>query len=285
MGTRGAGHATIAWGGAAWLVAVCGHPALAACQFTPQGEGRVSTVIDARTFRLDDGREIRLTGIEPAPTGDKATGVQALAALIDGREVTLHGTDDRPDRYGRQPAFVFLKSSDVAIQTELLARGEALVSATLTDKPCAVEMAAAEHRARLAKSGFWGDPAAIKNSESPGDILTRIGLFSVVEGRILSARQAGATFYINFGRQWTRDFAVTISRRMMPSFEAAGIDLKALRNQRIRVRGWVEKRGGPRIEATHPGQIELIVAAEDVAKRILPKNTVSKDTVSKNEGD
>lgn len=282
MGTRGVGHAMMARGGAAWLLVVCSHPALAACRFAPQGEGRVSAIIDARTFRLDDGREVRLIGIEPATTGDKAAGVRALATLIDGREVTLHGADDRPDRYGRQPAFVFQKNSDVSVQTELLARGEVLVSATVADKPCAAEMSASEYRARRAGSGFWGDPTAIKNAESPGDILARIGQFSVVEGRILSARQAGATFYINFGRQWTRDFAVAISRRMMPSFEAAGIDLKALRHQRIRVRGWVEKRGGPRIEATQPGQIELIAAAEAVASKIV---ATDKDTVSGNEGE
>src|SRR6266404_2917474 len=38
----------------------------AGCAFEPQGEGRVAAVIDARTFRLDDGREVRLAGIVPA---------------------------------------------------------------------------------------------------------------------------------------------------------------------------------------------------------------------------
>jgi hypothetical protein len=73
----------------------------------------------------------------------------------------------------------------------------------------------------------------------------------------LSVRQAGATTYLNFGRNWTRDFAVTVSKRMVASFEAAGLALKSLENRRIRVRGWVETRGGPRIEALRVGQIEL----------------------------
>src|SRR5438105_1079663 len=47
-------------------------PAMSAgCAFELQGEGRVAAVTDARTFRLDDGREVRLAGIEPA-TPDKA---------------------------------------------------------------------------------------------------------------------------------------------------------------------------------------------------------------------
>jgi len=102
-------------------------PALSAgCAFEPQGEGRVAAVIDARTFRLDDGREIRLAGIEPA-TPDKTKATAALSAIVRGREVTLHGEDDTPDRYGRQPAFAFLAGAETLVQSELLRRGEALV--------------------------------------------------------------------------------------------------------------------------------------------------------------
>ena len=233
-------------------------PASAAgCAFEPQGEGRVAAVIDARTFRLDDGREVRLAGIEPAvPDGTKAAA--ALSSIITGRDVTLHGQDDAPDRYGRQPAFAFLAGAETPVQSELLRRGEALVSTEVTDKDCAAVLAAAEAEARQAKKGTWAEPTAIKNAESPGDILAGIGRFTVVEGKVLSVRQAGATTYLNFGRNWTQDFAVTISRRMMPAFEAAGLLPKSLENRRIRVRGFVEARGGPRIEALRVGQIEVL---------------------------
>jgi hypothetical protein len=45
---------------------------------------------------------------------------------------------------------------------------------------------------------------------------------------------------------------------MLPAFETAGIVLKSLENRRIRIRGWVEARGGPRIEVLHVGQIEMV---------------------------
>ena len=172
--------------------------------------------------------------------------------------MTLRGEDDAPDRYGRQPAFVFLTGAGTPVQSELLRRGEALVSTEVANKDCAAELAAAEAEARQAKKGTWADPAAIKNAESPGDILAGIGRFTVVEGKVLSVRQAGATTYLNFGRNWTRDFAVTISRRMIPAFEAAGLAPKSLENRRIRVRGFVEARGGPRIEVLRVGQIEVL---------------------------
>jgi endonuclease YncB( thermonuclease family) len=243
-----------------WLMVAGVGPATAAgCSFAPQGEGRVVEVIDARSFRLQDGREIRLAGIEPAATGAPiANRGAALAALILGQQVRLLGEDDSPDRYGRQPAFVFLEGADTPVQGLLLAQGAALVSGTVTDKDCASVLTAAEAAARQDKRGAWADPTAIKNTESPGDILTRIGRFTVVEGKVLSVRQAGATTYLNFGRNWTRDFAVTIPKRGLAAFEAAGIVLKSLESRRIRVRGWVEAHGGPRIEALRVGQIEVL---------------------------
>jgi endonuclease YncB( thermonuclease family) len=244
---------------AAALLAVvaAGAAHAAGCAFEPQGEGRVAAVIDSRSFRLADGSEVRLAGIEPVVT-EAADRTAALAAIVSGHDVTLRGEDDTPDRYGRQPAFVFLEGAENPVQAQLLAQGAALVSGTVTDKDCASVLNAAEAAARQAKRGTWADPAAIKNAESPGDILAGIGRFIVVEGRVLSVRQAGATTFLNFGRNWTRGFAVTISRRMIAAFEAAGIGLKSLENRRIRVRGWVEARQGPRIEVLRVGQIEMV---------------------------
>ena len=249
--------AAMASGCGAMLAAAAGPAIAQACAFEPQGAGRVAAVIDARSFRLEDGREVLLAGIEPAGS-DKSNDGSALSAIVAGHEVTLSGPDDTPDRYGRQPAFAFLDSSQTPVQAQLLARGAALASGTVADKDCASVLAAAETAGHEAKTGIWADPAAIKNAESPGDILAGIGRFTVVEGKVLSVRRAGATTYLNFGRNWTRDFAVTISRRVLPAFAAAGTVLKSLEHKRIRVRGWVETRGGPRIEALHVGQIEVL---------------------------
>lgn len=259
----------------AWLCCMllsmaCSTLLHAACDFAEQGGGRVSGIADARTIRLEDGREVRLAGVEIP--GKDIAGIDALAGLIGGRDISLRAQDDTPDRYGRQQAFVVLKGADTPVQFSLLARGTAMVSPEVADKACSAAMLAYEDTARTARRGIWAGSIALKNAEKPDDILTAAGRFAVVEGKVLSARLAGATFYINFGRRWTRGFAVTISRRMMASFEAAGIDLKSLQNKRIRVRGWVEKQGGPRIEASRTGQIELIAAADGAARNIVPED-------------
>jgi endonuclease YncB( thermonuclease family) len=229
------------------------------CAFPSQGEGRVTEIVDARTIRLQDGRDVSLVGIEPVATSDNKTGrTAALSALVAGHDITLTGADDTPDRYGRQPAFVFVDGSDKSVQAALLAQGAALVATTVTDRACAAALSAAEAEARNGKKGIWADPNVIKNPESAGDILAGIGRFTLVEGKVLSVRQVGAMTYLNFGRNWTRDFAVTIPKKATPVFEAAGIVLKSLENRKIRVRGWIEARGGPRIEVLRVGQIEVL---------------------------
>ena len=109
-------------------------PSLAAgCQFDIQGEGVVSAVVDARTLRLEDGREIRLAGVEVV-AGEPEDLKSTLMALV-GRHVTLRGDRDEPDRYGRQSVFLYLESSTSSVQSDLLAQGQAIASADVTTKP------------------------------------------------------------------------------------------------------------------------------------------------------
>ncbi|MGO3933097.1 thermonuclease family protein [Rhodopseudomonas pseudopalustris] len=229
----------------------------AGCPDLPrQGEGVVAAIDDGRSLRLQDGREIRLAGIE-LELSRQAEAKAALASLASGRVITLRGVDDAPDRYGRQPAFVFTDDETRPLQIRLLEAGHALVGTGIAQADCRGELLAAESSAKIARRGLWAEPSALKNAGNPGDIMSRVGRFTVIEGRVLSVREAGGTIYLNFGRRWTQDFAVTISRRILGSFEAAGIAPKSLENKRIRVRGWVERRSGPQIRIREVGQIEV----------------------------
>lgn len=242
---------------ASFLVIGASRGAFAACDLELQGEGRVGAIVDARTLRLDDGRDIRLAGIE-SPGPDESAAIASLRVLAQGRDVTLHGTSDAPDRYGRQRAFVFVYGAGTSLQDQLLREGQARFAGGVADDACAAELMMAESAARSAKRGLWAGSAAIKNAERPVDILAEVGRFAIVEGKVASVRQAGTIWYVNFGRRRIAGFAATISRRMMPAVEARGLSLTSLAGQRVRIRGWVTKRGGPRIDVVHPGQIEPI---------------------------
>jgi hypothetical protein len=116
----------------------------------------------------------------------------------------------------------------------------------------------AERAARAARRGILADPnfAPLSAQNVPG-LQAERGRFALVECRVLSVRESGATIYVNFGRRWTRDFTMTILRRLQRAFAAAGVEPKKLEGRRIRMRGWIEQRGGPMIAAEAPEQIEF----------------------------
>ena len=239
--------------------------------------GSVSRVVDGRTFVLGDGREVRLAGIETAslsagasdgPAGDTAAR-DALAKLIADAQVVLRKAEFASDRYGRVSAYVDVvqPSPQRSVQAELLASGFARVGDTVGEGDCAAELLRREAGARSAKLGLWADPYYDPlPADKLAEILARRGRFALVEGEVVSVHPSGATLYVNFGRRWSEDFAVTIRKRNERKFTTAGVDPHGLSGHRVRVRGWIEARGGiagspwraPWIEAARPEQIETV---------------------------
>ena len=241
---------------AACLTVVAKAEDRAACGSATMGTFEVAAITDARAFRLRDGREVLLAGIE-APSGS-AAGSALLEKLLAGGKVVLKQTDPPSDRYGRLAvqAFVPRDGTERWIQEDLLAAGTAQVGSR--PGACAKALLAAEASARRDKVGLWANSAyAVKASDDLAGLLARQGRFTVAEGKVLSVRESGGTIYINFGRVWSRNLTVTILRRNRPAFEAAGMEPKKLEGARVRVRGWVEERSGPRIDAARPEQIEI----------------------------
>lgn len=221
------------------------------CKGTPAASGVVTAVRDGRTLVLADGREVRLAGIEAPADG------APLHALVADRSVQLERVGD--DRYGRLVAFAATGDPSELLQFVLLKAGHARVAARVGSKACAEFLRRAEHAARAGRLGLWADRNfAPLSSENLTMLATEKGHFALVEGQVLSVRESGATIYVNFGRRWTRDFAVTIPKREARNFAAAGVEPKMLERRRVRVRGIIEQRRGPIIDVTVPEQIELI---------------------------
>jgi endonuclease YncB( thermonuclease family) len=238
-----------------------------ACRLEAIGAGRVAMVADGRSFVLDDGREFRLAGIEvpqlPAFAGKIGphAGLNARSALellIAGDAVEIYRAGEAAtDRYGRVLVHARAGSGEWAAH-ELLAAGHARVSAHVGDTACAKELLTQERPARERKLGLWGEQDyGIRPAENGAELLAGRGQFTVAEGRLWSVRESGGTIYLNFGQRWQEALTVTIPKRQERTFQAAGIPLKQLENRRLRVRGWVEERNGPRIEALRPEQIEI----------------------------
>jgi endonuclease YncB( thermonuclease family) len=241
-----------------------------ACGGETIGRDYASRFIDGRTFVLDDGREVHLAAIEvpplplPQESGAAPGGVaarDALVSLFTGAEVALRQAEpQKTDRYGRVVAYAFAARDGVerSAQAELIAAGAARVLARVANRTCATELLSRENAARRAKLGLWASPYYdLLNAENPAAVLAEQGHFALVEGKVVSVRESGATIYVNFGRRSTEDFTVTILKRNERSFTAAGLEPTKLAGRHIRVRGWIEERGGPWIEAARPEQIEF----------------------------
>ena len=225
-----------------------------ACGGKDLGGGKVVGIRDGRTLLLDDGREVRLAAIE---TPDGAA--TALAALVQGRSVTLEADREASDRYGRLVAFAIPAGSTETLQESLLSAGQARVSSRISVKSCAAALLTVEKTARAAHRGLWADPNfAPLPAEDYRRLRAETGHFVLVEGKVLSVRTSGATIYVNFGRRFIRDLSLTILRRLRAGFSAAGIEPGTLEGHRIRVRGWLERRRGPIIAVDAPEQIEVI---------------------------
>jgi Staphylococcal nuclease homologue len=233
-----------------------------ACKFETIGPGAVAGIVDARTLLLEGGRQARLAAIE-VDVAEPATGPNALLSSLLGRDATLRriGTGAQEDRYGRLLVQLFVDDAGTQrwIQADLVAHGAARVASRVGDRGCARELLAQETRAREARLGVWAEPTyGILRAEEPAAVAAARGRFAIVEGKVLSVRESGNTIFINFGRRFTEDFVVTIAKRNERAFAAAGLPPARLQGRRLRVRGQVEQRGGPWIEAGHPEQIEVL---------------------------
>ena len=82
--------------------------------------------------------------------------------------------------------------------------------------------------------------------------------YQLVEGAVAEVGESGGRLYLNFDKDWRKDFTILMERKDGEAFKAAGIDPKALAGKKLMVRGWVEWRNGPMIHATHAEQIELL---------------------------
>jgi len=245
--------------------------ALACEQLRMEPGGTVTTVTDGDTVILDDGRVVRMIGtqapklpldrpdFEAWPLAPEAKA--ALETIALNKPVRLGFGGESVDRYGRVLAHVFVDTSEGEIwaQQAMVAQGLARVYSFPDNRACLDLLFAAEGRARLAGLGIWADPYySTRAADAPGDLLARAGQYELVEGRVLLAEQSGGRVYLNFGRFWKEDFTAVIEAPALRLFAQAGIDPLVLENALVRIRGWVDDRDGPRIEVTHPEQIEVL---------------------------
>lgn len=233
-------------------------------------EGIVRQVTDGDTVVLDSGLTVRLVGMQ-APklplgrdgfdTWPKAEEARsALQSLVLGQPVRLLYGGEETDRHGRALGQLFLTGEPgLWVQQAIVARGLARVYSFPDNRACLAELMATEGKARAMKLGIWADPYyMVRRADRPEALAQRIGGYELVEGRVLLADKTGGRVYLNFGRHWKEDFTAVIDGKALRLFSDSGLDPLVLEGALVRVRGWLDDRDGPRIEVTHPEQIEVL---------------------------
>lgn len=243
-----------------------------ACENLSAGpKGTVVQVTDGDTVVLDTGLEVRLIGTQAPklPLGRRNFATwplaedskRALEAIALNQPVHLEFGGERIDRNGRTLAHMFIDGPDGEIwaQQAMVAKGLARVYSFADNRKCLAELLAAEGQARADRVGIWRDAFYfVRDAQRPDQLLERLGQYELVEGRVLNADEVRGQIFLNFGRIWREDFTAVISTSGLKLFKADGIDPLKLEGALLRVRGWVDEQGGPRIVLSHPEQIEVL---------------------------
>jgi endonuclease YncB( thermonuclease family) len=254
---------------AAFALLASAAPACDSLTFAPGGV--VVEVTDGDTVVLNDGRKVRLIGTQAPklPLGREdfvawplaTEAQQALSELMLNKTVRLGFGGEEIDRHERVLAHVFVETvaGEIWAQQFMVGAGLARVYSFPDNRQCLDLLFAAEARARVERLGIWANPYySVRAADRPGDLLDRVGHYELVEGRVLLADRRSSRIFLNFGRFWKEDFTAVIEGPALRLFERDALDPLALEGALVRIRGWVDDRDGPRIEITHPEQIEVL---------------------------
>jgi len=226
------------------------------CSLPMIEEVEVAEIMDANTFVLRDGRQVKLAAVlsprAHEPLGDQAR--RHTAGTVAQKTVSLAFDDRTTDRHGALIAHVFVDG--VWLQQSLVAAGLARVRSHHDIAACAPPLLADEADARAAKRGLWQEPGyRVRN---PGELDAEIGTFQIIEGRVVSVTTSRDRTFVNFGADYRTDFTVTISARDRKRLAKDGIDPATWVQKQVRVRGWLSRLNGPEVELTHAAQIQII---------------------------
>lgn len=254
--------------------------AAAPCPMSGEEFATIAAVEARLELRLVDGRLLRLAGLDPPQqTPDDPdlgeTARMRLGALLVGKAVSLHLLSGTHDRWGRFPALVFTTDGSGAaagLTGTAVATGLGRYLAEPGAHACRDALLAAEDKARLAKLGLWSDPYyALLGVDDHAAFMERSGTIVVAEGRLTGVLPSpyrttlrfAAPTEIQSGQHQSGGhmLVATILPHAMKAFEAQKVDVHALIGQRLRFRGLLDLRFGPRIELTSPDQVETTAAA------------------------
>jgi endonuclease YncB( thermonuclease family) len=218
---------------------------------------RVRYVHDGDTLHLEDGRKVRLIGINApelarndmpgqAFAAEARDALKAAIASHDNRVGLVYGAD-RHDRYKRTLAHLFTPDGD-NLQAQLLLQGMAAAIAhppNLAYTECYTRQ---ETSARCQGAGIWSDPEQIITKAA--DLDAESSGFHLVTGKVehISQTREGIWFFMS-------ELMLGVRSEDLANFDSS--ELLSLRGKYLTARGWL-----------HPN------SPEQAKKKFLQERTV-----------
>lgn len=214
----------------------------AAVQAKPFEPVRIQRVTDGDTVVLEDGRKVRIIGINAPELSKKSEGklrgeAQAASALIqqmisESTDAALVLGDDSKDRYGRVLGhIVFDRTRSLA--SELILHGLAAATAVSPNTRCAEHNLRMETQARTKGLGIWQYPNNPWFAKSTG--VKSIQGFHILTGLVEDVRKGK--------RYWEFQLANGILIRAKHSLLSSK-DATDLQQKTVEVRGWFGRHDG-----------------------------------------
>lgn len=222
----------------------------------------VDRIYDGDTVRLNDGRRLRLIGIDaPEIFHDRndaepfaRDAKEALSALIEqgGGRIRLTYDRERRDRYSRYLAHAFTDGDESAsISADLLMKGLAISLVVPPNVRFLDCYRAAETKAREAGEGIWGDEAY--NPIEGIDVPASIEGFRIVTGKVERVGESRTSLWINL----EGGIALRIDRDDLENFPGT-FSPETLVEKQVTARGKVYRhRGQNRMRIAHPADLTV----------------------------
>ena len=204
----------------------------------------VQRVVDGDTVRLEDGRSVRMIGLNAPEIGKKGRPDEPFAVaarlrlqtLVDASEgrVGLVPGRERKDHYGRTLAHLYGANGE-NLEAQLLADGLGFQVGVAPNVDLVTCQQAAEDSARQARLGVWRQ-SPVQSAEQ----LKQSG-FALVSGRVSKIERNRGGIWIEL----ERSLVLRIAPGLAHTFDV-GL-LNGLQGKVVEARGWVQdrsKRGG-----------------------------------------
>jgi len=231
-------------------------------------EAVVKEVIDGDTVLLKQGQKVRYLGIN-APEirawdgkrwvlkrqilGEEATTLNER--LVEGKRIRLEYDRKKRDVYDRLLAYV--RVGDVFVNGELVREGLALMDVRAPNLKYQKMFLDFQKEARRFQRGIWGK---IKDHTiTHREASQYLGSIGVVQGKIRNVYKGRKKVYLNFGKDFQKDFTGVIYEENLRNFPLeANEPVTYFLGKRVKIHGFIKERGGPMITIYAPSQIDFL---------------------------